>query len=277
MELIYIPTEFSIILLLDGKCSTGIQNSALGQTCRHPGCCRGSYTSALYCLHSKYIYIFYPFSVCLQGPPASLKERKLQIHGNQGSRVWKGVGEAAQEDKENQRLWIHSQLMLKCFHLQPIPVPRTHWVVRAGMGELPQIIGEGKLGRHHITTTSSLWWQKLMRWSGRAWGKEDVPGDTQSCECPSHHPISRPLRRVITSNLVSCMSAERLQSSAGQRQGRAGSAGTCQGVTSSVAHSVRGWQQFAFAIAGPIIPQFQGHAPASLPLSSPTCPSHRDH
>lgn len=94
--------------------------------------------------------------------------------------------------------------MLKVHHLYPISVPRIHWVVRAGMGELPwTCIEEGKLGGHNLSTsTCVLSWEKLVSLLGRV-RKKDVPGEVQSCEAPSHHPYSRPLRRVITSNLVS--------------------------------------------------------------------------
>lgn len=108
----------------------------------------------------------------------------------------------------------------------------------------------GKASHHnHVFTLMG----KAYVLVGRVWGKEEIPGDMQSCESPSHHPCSRPLRRVITSNLDCCMSAGRLQF-CGQRQGRAGSAGTCQGVTSPLARSVRAWQQLAITTAAPIIP-----------------------
>jgi len=86
----------------------------------------------------------------------------------------------------------------------PYPVPRIHWVVRAGMSELPPpCTGEGKLGGRNLSTsTSVLLWEKLVCFLGRA-GKKDVPDEVQSSEAPPYHPYSRPLKRVITSNLVS--------------------------------------------------------------------------
>lgn len=63
--------------------------------------------------------------------------------------------------------------------------------------------GEGKLGGNYVRTTACVFlWEKLVCLLGRAW-KDDVSGEAQSCEAPSSHPYSQPLRRVITSNLVS--------------------------------------------------------------------------
>lgn len=149
-----------------------------------------------------YVALLHPFCMCL----TQASVQKVQIHRDRASKSEKGSFRYSIGGEGKPKTgWLHSQMMLKGHQLHPISVSRTHWVVRTGMDGLPQsCIGEGKFRVCNLSTYPCVcsYGKSLCACRVIVWQK-DVPGEVQSCEAPSCHPYSRPLRRVITSNFVS--------------------------------------------------------------------------